>query len=95
MKSIIFAMLIGCSKKAETTTSTDNAKATPSSEDEVTVISVSNPGPKTNSGSIEIKAIVREADETTADNTTENTSETEGSETTESSSEKSDETTTD
>lgn len=91
MKSIIFAMLIGCSKKTETaSTSTEASKTSASSDEKVTVISVSNPGPKTNSGSIEIKAIVREADETT-----ENTSKTEGSETTENSSEKSDETTTD
>lgn len=91
MKSIIFAMLIGCGKKTETAaTNTESAKTSASSDEKVTVISVSNPGPKTNSGSIEIKAIVREADETT-----ENTSESEGSETTESSSEKNDETTTD
>jgi len=90
MTSIIFALLIGCSKKAETTTSTDNAKSSTSSGDEVTVISVSNPGPKTNSGSIEIKAIVREADKTT-----ENTSESKDSETTDNSSEKNDETSTD
>lgn len=91
MKSIIFAMLIGCGKKTETAaTSTESAKTSTSSDEKVTVISVSNPGPKTNSGSIEIKAIVREADKTT-----ENTSESEGTETTENSSEKNDETTID
>jgi len=70
MKSIIFALLIGCGKKAETTasTSTEAEKNEVVSSDDAQVISVS-PVSNTSGGaisasptnSIEIKAIVRTA----------------------------------
>ena len=75
MKSIIFALLIGCSKKTETSSSanveTENSAAT--NKDDVQIISLSpnsttkgDPVSASPTNSIEIKAIVRpETTETT------------------------------
>ena len=67
MKSIIFALLIGCGKKTDTTsTSTETEQSVPASKDDVQTISLA-PNSTTLGGtpsvspsnSIEIKAIVR------------------------------------
>ena len=73
MKSIIFALLIGCGKKAETTasTNTETEKNETVTSGDAQIISVS-PVSNTSGGavsasptnSIEIKAIVRPAEET-------------------------------
>ena len=61
MKSIIFALLVGCGNKTETTPTTSTSSTTTNAEadktetvikDDVQIISVENQGPKTNSGSI-------------------------------------------
>jgi hypothetical protein len=71
MQSIILGMFIACGEKTESSTTSD-VQTEVTSEDAVQTISVSNPSPSKTSGTIEIKAIVRESDDTT-ENTSEST----------------------
>jgi hypothetical protein len=77
MTAIIFSLLIGCGKKAETTsTSTETEQTATISKDDAQIISVSNTDPKTGTGSIEIKAHVPDKQKTETEDGTELNTET-------------------
>lgn len=73
MNALILSLLIACGEKTESASSTSST--TEGTKDEVTVISLSSQQPSKTSGSIEIKAILPEKEETsTTTSTTEDAS---------------------
>lgn len=62
MNALILSLLIACGEKTESASSTSST--TEGTKDEVTVISLSSQQPSKTSGSIEIKAILPEKEET-------------------------------
>ena len=62
MNALILSLLIACGEKTESASSTSST--TEGTKDDVTVISLSSQQPSKTSGSIEIKAILPEKEET-------------------------------